>query len=69
MEEPLKFVGTYLTESLYYKFKLLCAKKGVSASKALLSLIMVFTKNVKLEEELEVVKKIEGVTDEETKVG
>lgn len=69
MEEPLKFVGTYLTESLYYKFKLLCAKKGVSASKALLSLIMVFTKNVKLEDELEVIKRIEGVTDEETKIG
>lgn len=49
-EESLKFVGTYLTETLYYKFKLQNARKGISASKAMLSLIMVYTKNVKLEE-------------------
>ena len=50
MDEILKFVGTYLTEELYYKFKMQNARKGISASKALLSLIMVYTKNVKLEE-------------------
>lgn len=46
--EPLKFVGTYITEELYYKFRFQNGKKGISASKALLSLIMVYTKNVKL---------------------
>lgn len=50
MDEKLKFVGTYLTEELYYKFRFQNGKKGISASKAILSLIIVYTKNVKLED-------------------
>lgn len=49
-EEKLKFVGTYITENLYWKFRMQCDKKQVSASKALLELIMIFTKNISLEE-------------------
>lgn len=50
MEEKLKFVGAYLTQELYQKFRLKCFKKEVSLSKELLALIIVDCKNVKLPE-------------------
>jgi hypothetical protein len=49
VEEKLKFVGAYLTQELYQKFRLKCFKKEVSLSKELLALIMVDCKNIKLE--------------------
>jgi hypothetical protein len=49
-QEPLKFVGTYVTEELYYKLKFKCAMKCSNISKALISLIMIYTKDVKLED-------------------
>ena len=51
-EEKLKFVGTYVTEELYFRFKVQCDRKRISASKALMHLMMVFAKNVMLEEDV-----------------
>lgn len=49
-EEKLKFVGTYVTEELYFRFKVQCDRKRISVSKALMHLMMVFAKNVTLDE-------------------
>jgi hypothetical protein len=49
-QEPLKFVGTYITEELYYKLKFKTAKKCSNISKALIQLIMIYTKDVKLDD-------------------
>lgn len=48
-EEKLKFVGTYITEELYFKLRMKCAKKCTNISKSLVALIMVYTKDVNLD--------------------
>ena len=49
-EERLKFVGAYITQEMYMKFRLKCFQKEVSLSKELFALIMADCKNVVLEE-------------------
>lgn len=49
-EDNLRYVATYLPYDVYIKFKLLCVKKDISVSKALLSLVVAFVKDVNLED-------------------
>lgn len=68
VEEPQKFVGTYISESLYFRFKLKCAKKATNASKALMELIMIFCKDTKLSEiDGNVIEEKAAITNAETK--
>ena len=50
MIDHYPFVGVNMSEELFRKFTYLCNKKSQSKSKTLLSLILVFTKNVTMEE-------------------
>ena len=45
-EEKLKFIGAYVSETMYYKLRVKCAQKGTNVSKALINLISIFTKDV-----------------------
>lgn len=50
MIDHYPFVGVNVSEELFRKFSYLCKKKDQSKSKALLSLIIAYTKNVNIEE-------------------
>jgi len=49
-EEKLRFVGCYMTEELYQKFRYRCYKRDTSLSKELLALIMISCKTIRLED-------------------
>jgi len=66
MIEHYPFVGVNMSEDLFKKFSYMCARKKQSKSKTLLALILVFTKNVTMDEVNKFYEEIETVNEKQT---